>query len=95
LTLLASLRVPYEAAASYLHEPATIVTGMERGNRPEGLRRTLRQGPVKVSGNPAWLDDARVDELRPAKTLQSLPYPDRFTNLPKHDERGREIGRSI
>ncbi len=76
------------AAGADLYGSVTIVSGMDGRSRPEGLMRALRQVLVKVSGNPAWLDDPRVGDSRPDQAVRSLAYLDRFTNLPKHDEQG-------
>ena len=88
LCLLVPLLAAHGAAASGLYESSTIVTGMDARSRPDGLRITLRQVLVKVSGNPGWLNDPRVAQADPAAALQSLLYLDRFTNMPKHDEQG-------
>jgi len=49
--------------------------------------RIMRQVLVKVLGNPAWLEDARVGQQWPQDSLRALVYLDRFTNQSKHDER--------
>ena len=54
------------------------------------LARCLRDVLVAASGNPAWLDDPRVDRLAPdpGALLQDLAYLDRMSDQPRHDEQG-------
>jgi len=55
-----------------------------------GLAACLAQVLVKVSGNPALLDDPRAAALGPAAPgmLAGFAYLDRMSDEPKHDEQG-------
>ena len=63
---------------------------MDLRSRPAALAACLAQVLVKVSGNPALLDDPRVAALGSAAPglLTGLAYLDRMSNEPKHDEQG-------
>ena len=76
------------AAASGLYEARVIVTGADLRSRPEGLTACLAQVLVKVSGNPALLDDPRLAALAPGPLVQGIAYLDRMSDQPKHDEQG-------
>lgn len=90
LALLPAARVAAQALPPSPYSARTIVTGMDPRSRPEGLARCLRDVLVAASGNPAWLDDPRVDRLAPdpAALLQDLAYLDRMSDQPRHDEQG-------
>ncbi len=78
------------AQATSLYEATAITTGMDARARPAALAACLAQVLVKVSGNPALLDDPRVAALGPAASglLAGLAYLDRMSDEPKHDEQG-------
>lgn len=86
--IVAMLASPGLVAASGLYEAGVIVTGMDLRSRPDGLQRTLGQVLAKVSGNPALLEDARLDDVNPQDLLRNLAYLDRMSDQPKHDEQG-------
>jgi len=88
LILLMLLAAP--AQATSLYEATAITTGMDARTRPAALAACLAQVLVKVSGNPALLDDRRVAALGPAAPalLAGLAYLDRMSDEPKHDEQG-------
>jgi hypothetical protein len=88
LMLLLLLAAP--AQASGLYEASVITTGMDMRGRSAGLAACLARVLVKVSGNPALLDDPRVAALGPAAPgmLAGFAYLDRMSDEPKHDEQG-------
>ena len=88
MSLLAASPGQAAAQAANLYEASVIVTGMDLRGRPAALSRAFGQVLAKVSGNPAWLDDARAAAADPLPLLRALAYLDRDTNLPKHDEQG-------
>ncbi|MCW3474988.1 DUF2066 domain-containing protein [Limobrevibacterium gyesilva] len=73
-----------------LYQSSAIVTGTVATTRADGLAQCLRDVLVKVSGNPALLDDPRVDALggTAAELVEDFAYLDRQSDMPRHDEQG-------
>jgi hypothetical protein len=83
------LLLPFAAAAQdSLLESRTIVTGTRVETRVEGLALGLRDVLAKRSGDPALLDDPRVDTFSAPEMVEDYLYLDRMSDLPRHDEQG-------
>ncbi len=90
LLLLAPLTARAAAIPPTFYEGRAIVTGTREETRGDALLEAFRRVMVKVSGNPAWMDDNRLQALSPligAITLD-MAYLDRETDTPHHDEQG-------
>jgi hypothetical protein len=73
-----------------LYSSRTIVTGSDLRSRPEGMAQCLRDVLVKVSGDLALRDDARIGALaaRADAYVSDFAYEDRMWSVPMKDEQG-------
>ena len=73
-----------------LYAARAYVTGTRAETRQEGILTAFRRVLIKVSGNPALVDDDRVAVLEPlaASMVEDLAYQDRMSDQPHHDEQG-------
>jgi hypothetical protein len=67
LVAVALATVPFRSASadgtSDLYKATVIVAGYDMRSRPKGFAQSLREVPVKVSGEPRLTWDPRVAEL--------------------------------
>ncbi len=77
-------------ASSDLYQAKTIVTGQREETRASGFSRCLEDVLVKVSGDPALIDDPKVVPLmaNAREFVSGYHYRDRLEGLPIHDEQG-------
>jgi hypothetical protein len=75
-------------SADPLYQTKTIVTGTDMRSRPEGFAACLRDVLVKVSGNPKFATDPRVQAKRVDALVADFSYRDRYGSVPRHDEQG-------
>jgi hypothetical protein len=76
--------------AAELYEARAIVSGSGAATRGDAIVTSFRRVLVKVSGNPALLEDPRVDPLDAlaAGMVEDFAYQDRMSDIPHHDEQG-------
>lgn len=92
--LVLALPAPSHAAPpwpdSSLYAARAYVTGTRAETRQDGILVAFHRVLIKLSGNPALLDDDRVALLDPlaASMVEDFSYQDRMSDVPHHDEQG-------
>lgn len=73
-----------------LYAARAYVTGTRTETRQDGIVTSFHHVLIKLSGNPALADDARVTLLDPlaASMVEDIAYQDRMSDQPHHDEQG-------
>ena len=94
IALWAALAIPPAMAEEIAPDPAVYtcrvyVTGSDTRNRPAALEQCVRDVLVKLSGNPALLDDPHAAlGTRAAGLVEDFVYLDLMSDIATHDEQG-------
>ncbi|QFU15767.1 DUF2066 domain-containing protein [Microvirga thermotolerans] len=90
LCLLAAAPAAARIAVEDLYRGQAITTGQMPENRGPAFARTFVDVLVKVSGDPALMEDPRVEKeaAQAASYVRAFRYRDRLEGKPIHDEQG-------
>lgn len=81
---------PSPGSVGDLYTGVFVTSGTGEANRVPGLRQTLEDVLVKVSGDPRLIGDPRLDALKAkaADLASGYTYLDLYSGRPLHDEQG-------
>lgn len=81
---------PSPGSVGDLYTGVFVTSGTGEANRVPGLRQTLEDVLVKVSGDPRLIGDPRLDALKAnaADLAAGFTYLDLYSGRPLHDEQG-------